>query len=164
VTRPPRDERTGDEQTRAMPTAPAPRVSTAPAEGARRWWSAIPHHLGRARTSTVVLAALFVALGLLYLYVRPETPEAGTTGGQTGVPATVVPVVPATTQPPQPATTAPTTTAPTTTPATTTTATEDEGTATPTAEEETTTPAETSTAPTTTSRPPATTGSPAPTT
>ncbi|MDP9428951.1 MAG: hypothetical protein M3Q47_08785 [Actinomycetota bacterium] len=54
-----------------------PSGSTAPFPARRRWWSAVPHHLGRARTSTVVLALLFVALYTLYLYVRPADPAAG---------------------------------------------------------------------------------------
>ena len=46
--------------------APAPSVSTAPAtDPGHRWWSAIPHHLGRARTSTVALSALFVAINVV---------------------------------------------------------------------------------------------------
>lgn len=36
------------------------------------WWSKVPQHLGRARTSTVVLAVLFLAVGFLYLTVRPD--------------------------------------------------------------------------------------------
>jgi hypothetical protein len=89
-----------------MPTAPAPTLTTAPAEGPRRWWAAIPRRLGRARTSTVVLALLFVALGVLYLYVRPETTgtaPAGDTGEVSVVPA------PVTTPAPEPTTTAPST-------------------------------------------------------
>ncbi|WP_409331975.1 hypothetical protein [Trujillonella humicola] len=106
------------------PTAPAPQVSTAPAEGPRRWWAAIPRRLGRARTSTVVLAVLFVALGILYLYVRPET-----TGTSPARDTGEVPVVPAPLDPTptEPTTTAPTTEAPapgtTTTPAPTPTGT-----------------------------------------
>ncbi|SET87951.1 hypothetical protein [Geodermatophilus poikilotrophus] len=49
-------------------------VSTAPPPAPRRWWSAVPHHLGRARTSTVVLALLFVGVYTLYLHVRPPDP------------------------------------------------------------------------------------------
>ena len=81
-------------------TTPEP---TAAPEVTRSPWhiSRIPGHLGRARTSTVVLAVLFVAIFALYLYVKPETPATAT--GGTGVPAS---------------TTAParTTTAPATTP------------------------------------------------
>jgi hypothetical protein len=100
---------------RTLPTAPAPTLTTAPAEGPRHWWRSIPRHLGRARTSTVVLAVLFVAIGLLYLYVRPETTDTAPAGD-----TEVVPVAPATTAAPEPTTTPsgsarPTTTAPSTT-------------------------------------------------
>ncbi|TFV80125.1 hypothetical protein E4P40_18145 [Blastococcus sp. CT_GayMR20] len=56
--------------------AVTPTVSTAPA---RSRWSKLPAHLGRARTSTVVLGVLFLAIGTLWLNIRPETPDAGTT-------------------------------------------------------------------------------------
>jgi hypothetical protein len=66
--------------------------------------SRIPGHLGRARTSTVVLAVLFVAIFALYLYIRPDTPgPVPTTGTGNQVPV-------ATTAPAQ-RTAAPTTTA-----------------------------------------------------
>src|SRR4051812_24173755 len=79
----------------------APTVSTDPARS--RWhWSSVPSHLGRARTSTVVLALLFLAIGALYLNIRPDTPATATTGTTDGV------VQDTTT----PRTTAPTTTAP----------------------------------------------------
>ncbi|SDY43233.1 hypothetical protein SAMN05660209_02828 [Geodermatophilus africanus] len=86
-----------DEPTRARSVDAAP----------RRWWSSVPHHLGRARTSTVVLALLFVGLYVLWLYVRPpDVPTAPATDGTTvQTPATTAPAEP-------PATTAPTTTAP----------------------------------------------------
>ena len=89
-------------------------VSTAPPAAPRRWWSAVPHHLGRARTSTVVLALLFVGLYTLYLYVRPPEP-AGTVPGTDSTVQT--PVAPAPVLPTE--TAEPTTTAPTTTPRTT---------------------------------------------
>ena len=85
-----------------------PEVTTAPAGSA---WSRIPHHLGRARTSTVVLGLLFLAIGTLYLNVRPET-TGTTTTGNTGT--TVEDTTPTTTAPPTTApesTTAPETTA-----------------------------------------------------
>jgi hypothetical protein len=87
--------------------ARAPSVSTALPAAPRRWWSSVPHHLGRARTSTVVLALLFVGLYVLWLYVRPpDVPTAPATDGTTvQTPATTAPAEP-------PATTAPTTTAP----------------------------------------------------
>ena len=93
-------------------------VSTAPPPAPRRWWTAVPHHLGRARTSTVVLALLFVGLYVLYLYVRPPDPPAGPTSGSTV--QTPVTSAPATTGPAEPTQTpGPTTSAPTTTPTTT---------------------------------------------
>ncbi|TFV86568.1 hypothetical protein [Blastococcus sp. CT_GayMR16] len=100
--------------------AVTPTVSTAPAPSR---WSRIPAHLGRARTSTVVLAVLFLAIGTLYLNIRPETTGTATTG--TGVQAPASTTAPA----PEPtATTTTTTTAPgsteelpTTTPESTTT-------------------------------------------
>ncbi len=91
-----------------MPTAPAPTVSTAPAEGPRRWWAGVPRRLGRARTSTVVLAVLFVAIGVLYLYVRPEGTDTAPAGDTGDVPAVPAPVLVPT---PEPTTTAPATSA-----------------------------------------------------
>jgi hypothetical protein len=87
--------------------AVSPSVSTDPARG--RWhFSRIPSHLGRARTSTVVLAILFLAIGTLYLNIRPETPVTATTS-DTGT----VPEQPAraTTSAPRATTTRPTTSA-----------------------------------------------------
>jgi hypothetical protein len=86
-----------DEPTRARSVDAAP----------RRWWSSVPHHLGRARTSTLVLALLFVGLYVLWLNVRPpDLPTAPATDGTTvQTPATTAPAEP-------PATTVPTTTAP----------------------------------------------------
>jgi hypothetical protein len=104
--------------------------------------SRIPAHLGRARTSTVVLAVLFVAIFALYLYVKPDAPGTTTTGGATSQ-------VPAATTARAPATKAPTSTA------------------TPTREQPTTTTTETATptdVPTETSTPEPSTGSSAPST
>lgn len=87
-------------------------VSTAPPSAPRRWLSAVPHHLGRARTSTVVLALLFVGLYTLYLYVRPPDEAVRTVPAPASTvqtPAVPIPVEPT-------GTTEPTTTAPTTTP------------------------------------------------
>jgi cytoskeletal protein RodZ len=56
--------------------AVTPEVTTAPVGGR---WSRIPHHLGRARTSTVVLGVLFLAIFALYLNIRPETTGTATT-------------------------------------------------------------------------------------
>ena len=88
-----------------------PTVSTAPAGGENppagpRWWhrSALPDHLGRARTSTVVLSVLFVADFALYLTVRPDVGTRGTSpaGGGSDVEAPANPLVPVepTTPPP----------------------------------------------------------------
>ncbi len=113
---------TGPEQ------APQPSVSTAPAEGGASGTASpgaplgrrrLPAHLGPARTSTVLLAVAFVAIGVLYLFVKPPAdPDAG--AGTTGTdPATTTapPVVPAPSAPAAPTTEqqtqAPGTTAPT---------------------------------------------------
>jgi outer membrane biosynthesis protein TonB len=70
-----------------------PTVSTAPAQS--RWRvSRIPPHIGPARTSTVILVVLFLAIGALYLYIRPETPGTTSTtqtGEQEAVPTTTTP-------------------------------------------------------------------------
>jgi cytoskeletal protein RodZ len=79
-----------------------PSVSTAPARDG--WRSRIPAHLGRARTSTVVLSVLFLAIFALYLNIRPET--TGTVATTTSDTGTVQPV---------PTPTPPTTTTPRTT-------------------------------------------------
>jgi cytoskeletal protein RodZ len=98
-------------------------VSTAPPPAPRRWWTAVPHHLGRARTSTVVLTLLFVGLYALYLNVRPPDPPAGAPSG-----STVQTSAPAATGPAEPTeTSAPTTTAPTTEPTTAPSPTEESG-------------------------------------
>ena len=117
-----------------------PSVTTAPPRA--RWrFANVPSRLGRARTSTVVLAVLFVAVFVLWVYVRPETvaTPAGTTGDVNA------PVAPVTTS------SVPTTTseAPTTTPDATTT----------TAPSETTTESSTPTDETTTGGTPTTSGS-----
>ncbi|MGZ4551389.1 MAG: hypothetical protein ACXVF0_17970, partial [Blastococcus sp.] len=62
--------------------------------GGRRphWWSSVPRHLGRARTSTVILSVLFLAIGALYLTVRPtETATTTTGGGSSSRPAPAAP-------------------------------------------------------------------------
>jgi len=81
--------------------AVTPTVTTAPA---RSRWSKLPAHLGRARTSTVVLVVLFLAIGALWLSIRPETPDTGTTTSGTSDQQ------PAPTTPPAAPTTAETTT------------------------------------------------------
>jgi hypothetical protein len=108
-----------DDPTREQP-AVEPTVTTSPAPGPPpRWWSAIPRHLGRARTSTVVLAVLFLAIGALYFNVKPDAVAATPSGDDSEVtePATTTPPDTTTTPPPAPTTTppAPTTTVPPTT-------------------------------------------------
>jgi hypothetical protein len=80
-----------------------PTVSTAPIGGAvdplrTSWWrwGALPDHLGRARTSTVILSVLFLAIFTLYLNVRPDVPDdpRRTTGGGSDVEAPLNPVIP----------------------------------------------------------------------
>jgi len=69
--------------------------------------SRIPGHLGRARTSTVVLSVLFVAIFALYLYIKPDTPATTTGGTPAQVPAATTAPARQTTAPP-PTTTEPT--------------------------------------------------------
>ncbi len=54
------------------PTQEQPQVTAtvSPAPPPKSRWDAIPHHLGRARTSTVVLSVLFLAIGALWLNIR----------------------------------------------------------------------------------------------
>jgi hypothetical protein len=94
---------------------PAPSVSTAPAEGSSTGSTAaplgrrrLPSHVGPARTSTVLLAVAFVAIGMLYLFVKPPEPStAADTGTGSSSPSR-------SSEPEQvPATTAPSTTEPT---------------------------------------------------
>lgn len=82
------DERPGaDEQ--------VPTLSTAPVESAPRR-RRVPSHLGPLRLSTVLLAVAFVAVGVLYLFVKP--PEART-AGDTSEPAPTTQTTPRTTAP-----------------------------------------------------------------
>lgn len=82
-----------------------PTISTAPSGGTAEarhtsWWhwDALPHHLGRARTSTVILSLLFLAIFTLYLNVRPDAPDdprrPSPAGGGSGVDAPLNPVLP----------------------------------------------------------------------
>lgn len=79
-----------------------PSVSTAPTSGTAEaphtsWWhwDALPHHLGRARTSTVILSVLFLAIFTLYLNVRPDdAPADPTRTSPADVEAPLDPVVP----------------------------------------------------------------------
>jgi cytoskeletal protein RodZ len=109
-----------------------PTVTTAPA---RSRWSKIPAHLGRARTSTVIMSLLFLGIGALYLEIRPTTTGTATAETSDQQPAT-------TTTPVAPTTTAPTTEAPETTSEAPETTTEDFPTTTPSEPTETTTPGE----------------------
>jgi hypothetical protein len=81
------------------PTAEQPQVTAtvSPATPQHSRWGAIPRHLGRARTSTVVLSVLFLATGALWINIRPEaeTPPAD----PAVVEQSVVPVVPVPTEP-----------------------------------------------------------------
>jgi cytoskeletal protein RodZ len=81
------------------PTAEQPQVTAtvSPAVPPRSRWGAIPRHLGRARTSTIVLSVLFLGIGGLWLNVRPdaEAPPAD----PAVVEQSVVPVVPIPTEP-----------------------------------------------------------------
>ncbi|MCW2637436.1 MAG: putative polymerase sigma factor [Blastococcus sp.] len=96
----------------------APTVSTAPSPSlAHRWWSAIPSHVGPARLSTVVLGLLFLAIGALYLQVRPDPVTPATAGGG-GVVQTTAPA--RTSEAPRTAVPTPTEPLPTTATATTT--------------------------------------------
>jgi hypothetical protein len=101
---------TGPEQ------APPPSVSTAPAEGGSSGTTSpraplgrrrLPAHLGPARTSTVLLAVAFLAVGLLYLFVKPPA-EAATGGTGTDPARTTAPTVPTTSAPAAPTTEQPT--------------------------------------------------------
>jgi hypothetical protein len=95
------DGATAEQPAADQPMA-SPSVSTAPARSGP--FSRIPAHLGRARTSTVVLSLLFVGIFALYLTIKPADPgTASSTPSDTGTeqPATV----------PSPTTTAPETSA-----------------------------------------------------
>ena len=97
------------------PTQEQPAVT--PEVSTRSPWhlSRIPNHLGRARTSTVVLVVLFLLIGTLYLNIRPDPTGSATAGTGTSVPAgTTAPTTerPATTTPaPETSQNQPTTTA-----------------------------------------------------
>jgi cytoskeletal protein RodZ len=61
----------------------APRVTTAPPRS--RWrFGRVPARLGRARTSTVVLAVVWLLVALLWLEVRPPSAQIAPTGTETG--------------------------------------------------------------------------------
>ena len=110
--------------------SPAPSVSTAPAEGASSSTASpavplrrrrLPSHLGHARMSTVLLAVAFVAIGVLYLFVKPaELSDAADTGSgsvgtsrsseptdQAPAPSSPSPAAPTTSEAPSPTETTP---------------------------------------------------------
>ncbi|MDT0274593.1 hypothetical protein [Blastococcus goldschmidtiae] len=118
----------GDEPT--VSTAPTSGTAAAPPDS--RWWNwgSVPDHLGRARTSTVILSVLFLAIFTLYLNVRPpdeaDTAPRRPADGGSDVEAPVVPGLPtesteepAPTEEPSPTTEPGTTRTPTTSPSTT---------------------------------------------
>jgi hypothetical protein len=92
------------------PTAEQPQVTAtvSPAVPPRSRWGAIPRHLGRARTSTVVLSVLFLGIGALWLNIRPDAvdPAGGSSTVQPVVPAPATPT-PTPTPEPVPTTTEP---------------------------------------------------------
>ena len=94
------------------PTAEQPQVTAtvSPATPPRSRWGAIPDHLGRARTSTVVLSLLFLAIGALWVNVRPEVRERSAETPTVVVDQPVVPFVPVPTAEPTFTEPAPTTT------------------------------------------------------
>jgi hypothetical protein len=108
VTEPEKAPAHGADQQMARPS-----VSTAPARPGR--FSAIPSHLGPARTSTVVLGLLFVAIFALYLTIKPADPvtTSTTTTTETGTEQPTPTPAPTTTAPETPA--EPTTSVPRTT-------------------------------------------------
>lgn len=125
----PDDDRTVQLSTGEQPVVEQPSVRTAPAPSRiQRWWASVPPHVGPARTSTVVLAVLFLALGSLYLTVRPEPAPVVAVQTTTPAPTTARTKVPVTSAPAEtttgtttPAPTTATTTAPTSGPTTATT-------------------------------------------
>jgi len=166
-------QRPDEQPTTVIPqqTAEQPAVTTSPpADRTRVWQRKLPAHLGRARTSTVVIGALFLLLGGVntVLPTDPYVPVT-TSDGQvvnvrqsqlTGTPTTTpsTPAPASTSAAPGPTTAAPSTT-PRTTPRTTTSAPadDDETPAPETTEEQETTERSTSSSAPTSTRAPATT-------
>ena len=152
---------TGPDQVATPTVSTAPSGGTAEARHTSWWhWDALPHHLGRARTSTVILSVLFLAIFTLYLNVRPdpETTGRAPAGGSSDVQTPANPLVP----------TAPTTPEPTEEPSPTTepeeTGTPSEDTGTPTTGSTTTSPDTGTTEPTTEPSDPTETSEPSGTT
>ena len=77
------------------PTAEQPQVTAtvSPAGPPRTRWGAIPRHLGRARTATVVLSLLVLAVGTLWINIRPD-PDRVPAGTGSVVEQPSVPIVP----------------------------------------------------------------------
>ena len=74
----------GHQPTRVLPaTAEQPAATTQAPPAARFWRQRLPGRIGRARTSTVVLAVLFLACSALYLGVRPDYVTVTTVDGAT---------------------------------------------------------------------------------
>lgn len=86
-----------DQPTKVLPQAAADQPSAVAAPATRRsptWHQRVPSHIGRARTSTVVLGGLFVVLFVLNLFLPSQdsgTRTITTSDGETlEVPCTVV--------------------------------------------------------------------------
>jgi hypothetical protein len=105
-----------DQPTQVLPsTAEQPAATTQAPAPAAFWRQRVPAHIGRARTSTVVLSVLFLAFFALYLLVRPavEYTTVRTESGQmVRVPVADLAPTPEPTESSEP--TAPTTEVPTT--------------------------------------------------
>jgi cytoskeletal protein RodZ len=87
-----------------------PRVTTAPPR-ARRRFGGVPARLGRARTSTVVIAVVWLLVALLWLDVRPPSARIAPTSGTDGAGQTATTTAPARTGSNPPESTAPTSSA-----------------------------------------------------
>ncbi|GAB4080940.1 hypothetical protein GCU67_05165 [Modestobacter muralis] len=151
-----------DRPTTVLPqqTVEQPSVTTSPAtRRSYTWHRRIPARIGRARTSTVVIGALFVLLGGLnvvlptdpyvtvpteYGDVRVRSSQLARTPAPTSTPASEAPSLPATTEAPE---TTATTSAPGTTPG------EDRETPSPSSTRSSVTEDEETTAPTTSAEP-----------
>ncbi len=118
--------RTGPDQVATPTVSTAPTSGTAEPRHTSWWhWDALPHHLGRARTSTVILSVLFVGIFTLYLNVRPDvTTDPTPAGGGSDVQVPANPLVPTAPTSPEPSEEP----APTTDPEETETPSEDTGT------------------------------------
>lgn len=110
---PPDGQSPAEERPAPAQASTGPTVTTAPPPRAGRRWSRLPTHVGPARTSTIVLAVLFVGIFVLWLYVRPPAAAtAGSTGGNPGTGQQVQQPAPTSTATPTPTeTTTPTTSA-----------------------------------------------------